>query len=144
MRTATQRHEIEAWLGDDHGLTDDQVTGLMEISDEIYARYCTPDEGVDDPEMVELDLAQASEVERQEALTTAYRLMVEQPGEVVTQLGVALRSTRQQETRVMAALRQAARQLVATGGGQGIESQAGFARAAGVDRMTVRDWLGLR
>lgn len=138
MRTATQRHEIEAWLGDDHGLTEEQVTELMEISDQIYARYCTPDEGVDDPEMVELDLAQASEGERESALLAAYRVMVEGP-DVVAELGTALRKARTNEALAMAGLRQAALMLIGDA-----ETQAGFARQAGVDRMTVRDWLGLR
>ena len=138
MRTATQRHEIEAWLGDDHGLTEDQVSGLMAISDEIYARYCTPDEGVADPEMVELDLAQSSEAERESALLAAYRIIAEGP-EVVNELATALQKARTNETLAMAGLQQAALMLV----GQ-TETQAGFARRAGVDRMTVRDWLGLR
>jgi hypothetical protein len=63
---------METWLGDNHGLTDDQVGELMAISDEIYQRYCTPDPGVDDPEMVERDLAQSSEAERDGELIAAY------------------------------------------------------------------------
>ena len=74
--TVGSRHGIEAWLGDDHGLTDEQVERLRVISGEIYDRYCTPDPDVADPEMVEADLAQATEEERDAALTAAYRALL--------------------------------------------------------------------
>lgn len=138
MRTRTQQHEFEAWLGDDHGLTEEQVHELMKISDQIYAHYCTPDTDVDDPEMAERDLAQASEDEREAALIAAYRV-IREGADVVDELGAALRRARGNEEKALAGLRQAAMMLVGDK-----ETQAGFARRAGVDRMTVRDWLGLR
>lgn len=134
----TQRHEIEAWLGDDHGLTDDQVDELARISDEIYERYCAPDDDVDDPEMVEADLAQASQDERDDALTTAYQLLLGEPN-VTSKLASDLVRARQATNRALAGLRQAARMTVAPAGD---DTEAGFARLAGVDRMTVRKWLG--
>lgn len=141
--TTTQRYEIEAWLGDDHNLTDDQVTHLMLISDEIDAHYCTPDPDVDDPEQVRDDLRQDTEHERQAAITTAYRLMTEvYTTTVVVGLARDLYAARQAQAAALASLRQAARMVIRPGG-RGIESQAGFADSAGVTRMAVRDWLGL-
>lgn len=124
----TQRYEIEAWLGEDHGLTDEQVDELTRISDEIDARY--PDK-------------QDDRDERDAALTVAYRLMVEDPATVVRELAADLARARQAEARAWAGLRQGALSLVREGG-RGVESQAGYAQQAGVDRMAVREWLGLR
>lgn len=142
----TQRHEMDAWLGDDHGLTDEQVTDLMRISDQIDARYCTPDADVDDPEMVELDLAQASEGEREAALTVAYRLMVERPDTVVGELAGERQRAQLAEARALAGLRQAALTLIEPGGkgARGVSTAKGFADRAYLNRMTVLDWLGLR
>lgn len=122
-----QRYELDAWLGDDHGLTDEQVTALMELADDINTRYPGPD----------------NTEERDAALTTAYRLMVEDPRHVVSELSGDLARARLAEARALAALRQAATTLIREGG-RGVESQAGFAATAGVDRMAVRTWLGLR
>lgn len=121
--TSTQRHEIEAWLGDDHGLTDDQIADLMRTADEIAERYRDPDD------------AEESEA----ALTAAYRMMVEDQDSVVSDLADQLLRARIAEGRALAALRQAAVMAVANG-----QTEAGFARAAGVDRMAVRAWLGKR
>jgi len=55
-----QRHELEAWLGDDHGLTDSQVDELENTAAEIALRY----PGVDDRE------------DAQEALTAAYSILM--------------------------------------------------------------------
>lgn len=122
-----QRYEIEEWLGDGHGLDDDQVAELMRAAEMIAARY--PDE--DDRD------------EREAALTVTYRLMVEQPDVVVADLAEVLAAARAAEVRALAGIRQAAVTLVRDGG-RGVQSQAGFAAAAGVDRMAVRTWLGLR
>jgi hypothetical protein len=125
-----QRYEIEAWLGDDHGLTEDQIRDLLRTADEIAARYPDPDDADD----------------RETALTVAYRLLVEPPENVVDELGAALTRARVAEANAKAALRQAAVTLVRVGdrSARGVRSQAGFATAAGVDRMAVKDWLGLR
>lgn len=122
--TTTQRYEIEAWLGEDHRLTDDQVTELARIADQIARRY--PDDADD----------------REIALTVAYRLMVEDPETVVAELGAALRRARLAEARATTALKQAAAQIIIgeRHGGRGISTDAGFARAAGVERKTARDW----
>jgi hypothetical protein len=116
------RYELEAWLGDDHGLTDDQVAELLEIASDLDERH--PD--YDNSE------------EREAALTVAYRLLSApyESGELVKGLGRELLQARQAERNALAALRQAATMLT--------ESEAGFARAAGIDRMTVRAWLGKR
>lgn len=136
----TQTYEIEAWLGDDHGLTDDQVEELRQISDDIYARYCTPKKGVADPEMVEADLAQASQDERDTALQTAYRLLVGDD-KVVAELARKFAIARQEVACAKAGLQQAALMVIEPGT-RGEHSESAFGRRAGVDRMTVRKWLG--
>lgn len=138
----TQTYEIEAWLGDNHGLTDDRVEELRRISDDIYARYCTPDDDVDDPEIVEADLAQASEAEREAALQTAYRLLSGDTT-VVDELGRELAIARQADACARAGLRQAALMVIEPGT-RGSNSEAAFSRRAGLDRMAVRNWLGKR
>ena len=120
----TERYEIEAWLGDNHGLDDNQVTELVQIADEINAHY---GEDADD--------------EREAALTMAFRLMVEDPAEVVDELAQDLFRARVAERSALAALRQGARQLVHSGGGRGLRSQMGYAQAAGVDRSAVINWM---
>ncbi|KAB2384768.1 hypothetical protein [Actinomadura montaniterrae] len=120
---STQRHEIEAWLGDDHGLTDEQIDDLMREADEIAERY--PDEG--------------DQEERDAALTTAYRLMTGEVEEIVEELGRERLAARIAEAKALAGLRQAATMLIPTA-----ESESGFARRANVDRMAVRGWLGKR
>lgn len=129
--TTTQRHEIEAWLGDDHGLTDEQVGDLLRTSDEIAARYPDPDD----------------RDEREAALTVAYRLMAEDPETVVREVAAERLRAQLAEARAVAGLRQAALILVDLDGGRsarGIQTQQGFAERAGATRMTVREWLGLR
>lgn len=118
-----QRYEIETWLGDDHGLTAEQVDLLTATASEIGQRYPDPDDAD----------------EREAALTVAYRLMVEDHPQVVAELAASLTAARLAEVRVLAALRQGAVTLVPAA-----ESEAGFARMAGVDRMAVRGWLGKR
>lgn len=138
----TQRYELESWLGDDHGLTDDQVTELMQIADDIYDRYVTVDPDAFDPDQYQRDLEQESETEREAALLVAYRLMVEPAAEVVAEL----RAAREAGRVATIGLRQAATQLVdpyAGKGARGLRSQAGYATAAGVDRSVVREWIGL-
>ena len=119
----TQRYEIEAWLGDNHSLTDDQIDDLVTTADDIAARY--PDE--DDAD------------EREAALTVAYRVMSGDDA-VVDELAAGLLAARVAEAGALAGLRQAAMTLIP----RGEETQAGFARRAGVDRMAVRSWLGQR
>jgi hypothetical protein len=118
-----QRHEIEAWLGDDHSLTDDQIDDLMREADEIAERY--PD--ADDQD------------ERDAALAAAYRIMVGEADSLVEELGRERLTARIAEAKALAGLRQAATMLVPAS-----ESESGFARRAGVDRMAVRGWLGKR
>ena len=97
---STQRYEMEAWLGDDHGLTDEQVTDLMRIADDIEARYCTPDPDGEDPEQEREDLIQATQDERDAALTIAYRLLTEPAADVVRELRTArIEATRTRSPR---------------------------------------------
>ncbi len=127
--TTTQRYEIEAWLGDDHGLTDDQVTELTRIADEIAARFPDPD---DQPE-------------RDAALGAAVQLMGDtEPDLVVDSLRTDLTAARMAKRAATAAIQQAALMVIRNRRGAEVDTEAGFARRAGVDRMTVRDWLGLR
>ena len=126
-----QRYELDAWLGDDHGLTEAQITGLLHAAEDIEARYPDPDDADD----------------RETALTVAYRLLVESPEDVVAELGADLSRARLAELRCRVAVRQAALSLVdpAAGKGErGLSSEGGFATAVGVDRMAVRGWLGKR
>lgn len=118
----TQRYKIEAWLGENHGLADDQVSDLIRIADEIAA-----------------DLAQASEGERRAALMAAYQILLGGQG-VVGGAARDLAQARADESAALAALRQAALMLIPAGD----DTEAGFARRAGLDRMTIRNWLGKR
>lgn len=136
----TETHEIEAWLGNDHGLTGEQVEELRQISDDIYSRYCTPADGDDDPEMTEADLARASQDERDAALQTAYRLLLGDEA-VIAELARDRSIARSAETRATAGLRQAALMVIEPGTRRD-RSEAAFARRVGVDRMTMRKWLG--
>jgi hypothetical protein len=119
---ATQQYVLEAWLGDDHGLDDDQLAELLTISNEIDERY--PDKD-DQPE-------------RDAALSAAYRLMTEGPDSVIAELAASRVAARTAEVVALAGLRQAAHQLISAGD----RTEAGFAREGGVDRMAIRSWLG--
>lgn len=119
-----QRYELEAWLGDDHCLADGQLDELIDIADQLADQYPGPDD----------------EPERNSALFTAYRLMVGTQLPVINDLAQELLSSRQAELAALAGLEQAARQLIPSDE----ISEAMFAREAGVDRMTVRKWLGKR
>lgn len=122
-----QRYELDAWLGDDHGLGDDGIRALLAVANDIEHRYPDPDDDDD----------------REAALTVAFRLMVEPPEDVIGELANELARARITEARVLAAGRQAALSLVRDRG-RGIESQQGFAERLGVDRSAVREWLGVR
>lgn len=115
-----QRYELDAWLGDDHGLTDDQVDNLLAQADDIDSR------------------AGDDQDEAREALTAAYRLMRESADTVVTDLAQRRAAARAAELTALAGLQQAAIVLIE----RGDATESAFARQAGVDRMTVRKWLG--
>ena len=117
-----QRHEILAWLGDDHTLTADQLDEFTTAADEIEQQYPDPDD----------------QDEAQAALIAAYRLLVEDRTAVVRELSAQLASARRAEQLAVAGLKQAAKQLIDARQ----RTEAGFAREAGVDRMTVRAWRG--
>lgn len=115
-----QQHELDAWLGDDHGLNEQQVADLLYTANTIDARYPDPDD-------VE---------ERDTALIAAYRAMAaEDLDDLITEYGDRLFAARHAEVLALAALRQLA--------GYGYP-EGTFARQAGIDRMTVRGWLGKR
>ncbi|MFI9789110.1 hypothetical protein ACIHEI_37190 [Kitasatospora sp. NPDC051984] len=113
-----QPHELTAWLGDDHGLTDEQFADLLARADDIEARYPDPDD----------------REEAQAALTVAYRLAVEDSSAVVAELAAARSSARTAELAALAGLRQAANQLIPAGD----RTESGFAREGGVDRQVSR------
>lgn len=117
-----QRHEILAWLGNDHGLTGEQLDEFTTAADEIEQQYPDPDD----------------QDEAQAALIAAYRLLVEDQGAVVGELSAQLISARRAELLAVAGLKQAANQLI----GAHVRTESGFAREVGVDRMTVRAWRG--
>lgn len=117
-----QQHELDAWLGDDHGLNDEQVRDLLWRADEIEARYPDPDD----------------QDERTAALTVAHRLISGEQG-VVEELAKSRAEAKAAEISALAGLREAALIRIGT-----TDTEAGFARAANVDRMAVRKWLGKR
>lgn len=119
-----QRYELEAWLGDDHGLTDEQIDELLRTADDIAEHYPDDDDSDD----------------RETALTAAYRLMVEAPEDLVAEFGQVRVNARVAERKALVALRQIAMTRI----NNGDATEAGFADQAGVDRMTVRKWLGKR
>jgi hypothetical protein len=118
---AMQRYELEAWLGDGHGLTDDQIDELLSLANEIEDRYPDPDD----------------QDERDAALSTAHQLLLGQ-GDVIEDLAQVRANARVAEARALAGLRQAAIMLIPNES----RTEAGFSRQAGVDRMAIRKWLG--
>lgn len=119
-----QRYELDAWLGDDHGLTEDQIEDLLSTAGDIEEQY--PDEDDHD--------------DREAALTAAYRLMVEAPEDLVAELAATRTAARIAERKALVALRQVAVTRI----NNGDATEAGFAQQAGVDRMAIRRWLGKR
>jgi hypothetical protein len=119
-----QRYELEAWLGDDHELTDDQIDELLHTAGEIEEQYPGQDDADD----------------REAALTAAYRLKVEAPEDLVAELAGERTAARVAERKALVALRQ----IAVTRINNGDATEAGFAQQAGVDRMAVRKWLGKR
>lgn len=118
-----QQYELEAWLGDDHGLNDDRISELLQHANDIEERYPDAD---DQPE-------------RDAALSTAYQLIQGQD-DVIATLAAERDRAKQAEVQALAGLRQAAVMLISAGS----RTEAGFSRQAGVDRMAVRRWLGKR
>lgn len=125
-----QRHEMEAWLGDDHGLTEEQITELMRSADEIGERYPDPDDQED----------------RDAALFAAYELMVRDTDEVIAEQAGRIEQGRTLERRGLAGARQTVITLEARGelDPRGTLNESSLARTFGVDRMTIRGWLGKR
>lgn len=119
-----QQYELEAWLGNDHGLTNEQLTELLAAANEITEQYPDPD---DQP------LAE-------QALVVAYRLMREPAEDVINDFGEQRAQARALEAAATAGLQYAARTLIP----RGDVSEAGFSARALVDRMAVRRWLGKR
>lgn len=122
----TQRREIETRLRDNHGLTDRQITDLQHTADQVDERY--PDDAD----------------KKEQALTAAYRLMVEDREALVSELGAERTQARLTEQRTHVQLQQIALTLVLTDiRATGIQNLFVFAEAAGVDVQTVRDWIGV-
>lgn len=115
-----QRYELEAWLGDDHGLDDAQLDELLAEAGEIEERYPDPDD----------------QAERDAALSAAYRLKVEPIEDVLADFSKQRADARAAEIVASASLQQAAQSVISSNH----FTEAGFARAVGVDRMTVRKW----
>ena len=117
-------HELEAWLGDNHGLTGNLLNELLNQANEIEERHPETDD----------------QAERDAALSAAYRLMlaVEPAEDVLADYGKQRSDARAAASAASAALQQAARVVIT----EGKLSEVGFARIANVDRMSVRKWLG--
>src|SRR5690606_40214736 len=75
-----QPYELEAWLGDNHGLTDEQLATLLDAAGEIQERYPKPDD----------------QEERDAALAVAYRILLGQD-EVLEELAKQLAEARRSE-----------------------------------------------
>lgn len=120
---STQPHEIDAWLGDAcTELTGEQLerfTAEVEVW-VIAARYPDPDS------QVERDAAMSATVQHLLGETTV-------AGTGAAPLGARIAASEATATAI-----QVARLAVLDGG-----TQAGVAREAGLDRMTVRKALGL-
>ena len=119
-----QRYELDAWLGTDHGLTDEQIDELLTTAGDIEEQYPSEDDRDD----------------RDAALTAAYRLMVETPEDLVADLAAERAAAKAAERKALVALRQVAVTRISNGDA----TEAGFAQQAGVVRMAVRKWLGKR
>lgn len=120
-----ERHELIAWLGEGQSdLLDEAVTQLFATANDIEARILDP-------------------IAREGALEAALYLLKNGSEIVVSVLSRRLHDARIAETKALAALRQAAVTIIHEGG-RHAESEYGFAEASGIDRMTVRKWLGKR
>lgn len=120
--TTTDRTEILAWLGEAADeMTREQVDDLTRHAADIADHY--GEDAFD---------------EANSALITAHQIMT--GVDPVRDLAQQLTRARAEQAEALAGLRQAAIMQV----GMGDETQAGFARRAGVDRMAVREWLGQR
>src|SRR5689334_12039126 len=122
--TTMQQYELEAWLGDNHGLNEDQLAELLRTADDLAEQY--PDE--DDRDDWEA------------ALVATYRLMVEAPEDLIAELAAERTAARIAERKALIGLRQIALTRI----NNGDATEAGFAQQAGIDRMAVRRWLGKR
>ncbi|MFF1566922.1 hypothetical protein ACFVY1_25930 [Streptomyces sp. NPDC058293] len=116
-----QLYELEAWLGDNHGLTEEQLDELLTQAVEINERYADPDD----------------QAERDAALSAAYRLQIEPAESVIADYSGQLATARSATAAASAGLQQIAQNAIVAGQ----FTEAGFARAVGVDRMTVRKWV---
>lgn len=122
----TQEHDLDAWLGDDHGLTAEQVDQLRQLSKEIDTRYPDAD----------------AAAEREAALTTAYRLLRGEGG-IVEELAAARAAAKTAAAAALAGLQQAALMTIEWGAPPNRHNpngEAPFAQRAQVDRMLVRKW----
>lgn len=123
-----QRYELDAWLGDAATeLAEEDIEQLLRDANVIESRYPDPDDSED----------------QQTAMVTVVRLSTEDHDAVLGELAARLYAARRAEHDARVALRQAALSLIHPGG-RGIHSEQGFAEAAGVTRMSVREWLGKR
>ncbi len=122
-----QQHEIDAWLGDDHGLTAEQVVAFHAAAEDIHARYPEDDDAA----------------EREAAMIAAHRVLSGDTT-VEAELAASLLRSRQAALLATAGLRQVARMTITPSerGRKGPNTENAFAVRVGVDRMTVRDWLG--
>lgn len=77
---------------------------------------------------------------REAARDTARRLLAGDTN-TVDELAAELAEVRHREASIKAALGQAARMVIKPGT-RGSDSEVAFARRVGVNRLTVRDWLG--
>lgn len=121
-----QRYELDAYLGDfADDISDGQKVALMRISDELEELY---------PPNDELDEYGR---EREAAFSAAVQYVM---GDLDTDsAGSNLLTARLDTADAMAAARQVAVMADADG-----EAESSIARKLGVDRMTVRKWLGKR
>ncbi len=115
--------DVQGWLDSPHGLAPQQA-------DQLAHQVATRLPGDTD------------RTARQAALDAGRRLMLGD-ATVVAELANQLAAARAADLHARAVLQQAALMMVEPGT-RGARSEAAFARRAGVDRMTMRKWLGKR
>lgn len=124
-----ERHEIVAWLGDEHGLTEAQLAELEEVADELAARFPGPDWAA----------------EREAALVAAHSVLVST--DEVNLVGVAADDQAAAQAEQMAAARDfsvaraALRQTVRSTAARWGTSAEQLADMSGEPVVVIREWL---
>jgi len=115
--TSRAQEDVEAWLGEEHDFTDDQVERLQVIA----RRHA----------------GELNRHDRDVALSIAYRALTGDQT-VIDELATDLADAQEAAWRATSGLRLAALLMVTP---EGPISDIAYARRAGVNQRTVRNWL---